>query len=81
MKLSSIKNLLMVVTSAFLLTAGAAVAQSDPAALLAELDADGSGSLSQEEAAGNDMLAEKFIELDIDGSGDISAEELAALIQ
>jgi len=62
-----------------MLFAGAAFAQADPEAMMAELDADGNGSISAEEAAANEDLAAKFEELDADANGELSAEELAAM--
>lgn len=63
-----------------MLFAGAAFAM-DASAMLAELDADASGSISKEEAAANEDLVAKFDELDADANGEISAEELAAMAE
>ncbi len=62
---------------AFLATA--ALAQDDPAAIMEALDADGSGTLSESEAAGNEMIMGNWDALDADGNAEISVEELSAL--
>lgn len=63
------------------LLSAVAVAQDDPAAMMEALDADGSGSLSESEAAGNDLISGNWEVLDADANGEISAEELSILAQ
>ncbi len=58
-----------------------ALAQDDPAVIMDALDADGSGTLSEAEASGNEMIMSKWDELDVDGNAEISAAELTALVQ
>jgi len=52
-----------------------------PFPALADLDVDGNGSISKDEAEANEYLMNKWDELDADGNGEISAEELAALAE
>ncbi len=58
-----------------------AIAQNDPAAMMEALDADGSGTLSEAEAAANEMIIGNWDALDADADGQISSEELAVLAQ
>ncbi|GAB4355957.1 MAG: hypothetical protein Kow0026_15480 [Oricola sp.] len=67
-----------------LLVAAAALAATTSLALaadFAEVDADGSGTVSMEEAkaAMPDLTDEAFATADTDGSGDLSPEEFATL--
>jgi len=59
--------------------AGLVVAQEDPAAMMETLDADGSGTLGEEEASGNEMIMGQWDTLDAYGNNEISAEELTSL--
>jgi len=74
------KVMSVVLAAPLMVLAGTAVAM-DPAELLGTLDADGNGSISQEEAAANEDLMGKWDELDANADGEISAEELAAMAE
>jgi hypothetical protein len=73
------RNVSLAIAAPLALIASLVVAQDDPASILEALDADGNGSLSESEAAANEMILSKWEKLDVDGNAEISAEELAAL--
>lgn len=58
-----------------------ASAQSSVEEMMQTLDADGSGTLSESEAAANEMIIGNWDALDADSDGQISTEELAVLAQ
>ena len=76
-----INTFAVLVTVPMVFVAGLALAQTDPAELMATLDADGNGSISKEEAAANEALMGQWDLLDADADGEINAEELAAMAE
>ena len=75
------KKAAMAIAVPFALLSTLALAQSDPAAIMEALDAAGSGTLSEAEAAGSEMIMTNWEQLDADGNAEISMEELQAIAQ
>lgn len=72
------KKIVAVFFALFVVSAANVWAQEDVEAQFKALDADGSGTLSMEEAEADADLEAVFAELDTDGNGELSFEEFSA---
>lgn len=72
------KKLLVATTSLFLAASVYANTEGDHQAKFQELDTDGSGSISMEEARNANIDQDKFNRLDTDGDGQLSEQEFRA---
>ncbi|MFK7993334.1 MAG: hypothetical protein AB8B87_04290 [Granulosicoccus sp.] len=77
----TIRKTAMTITFPLALLSAVAIAQNDPIAMMEELDADGSGTLSEVEASASELIIGNWAALDADENGEISIEELSVIAQ